>query len=67
MSKTRARVLSPNRRQMEFRASDLESLLAEGHWARRAWFYADRQHLKRFYAGFRAVEGGVGRLTIAPS
>lgn len=27
MSKTRARVLLPNRKQLEFRASDLESVL----------------------------------------
>ena len=28
-----ARVLRPNRKQLEFRASDLESLLSEGHRA----------------------------------
>lgn len=62
----RFRVLLPNRRQMEFRASDLESLLPEGHRARVAWAYVERQDLKRFYAGIRAVEGGVGRAAIAP-
>ena len=66
MGKTRARVLMPNRKQMEFRASDLESLLAEGHRARLVWAYVERQDLKGFYEGIRAVEGGVGRAAIAP-
>jgi len=32
-----ARVLMPNRAQIELRASDLESLLPEGHRARLVW------------------------------
>jgi transposase len=66
MTKTRARVLMPNRGQMELRASDLESLLAEGHRARLVWVYVERQDLKRFYADIRVLEGGVGRAAIAP-
>ncbi len=66
MTKTRARVLLPNRGQMEFRASDLESLLAEGHRARLVWAYVERQDLGRFYATVRVAEGGVGRAAIAP-
>lgn len=66
MNKTRARVLMPNRKQMELRASDLESLLPEGHRARLVWAYVERQDLKGFYRGIRAVEGGVGRAAIAP-
>lgn len=66
MSESRARVLSPNRKQMEFRASDLESLLGEGHRARLVWAYVERQDLKAFYAGIRAIEGSVGRPAIAP-
>ena len=66
MSETRARVLMPNRTQLEFRASDLESLLPEGHRARLVWAYVERQDLKGFYRGIRAVEGGVGRAAIAP-
>jgi len=66
MTNTQARVLLPNRKQMEFRASDLESLLPEGHRARLVWAYVERQDLKRFYAGIRAVEGSVGRSAIAP-
>lgn len=66
MEKTRARVLMPNRDQLELRASDLESLLPEGHRARLVWAYVERQDLKGFYRGIRAVEGGVGRAAIAP-
>ena len=43
MNKTRARVLMPHRKQMEFRASDLESLLPEGHRARLVWAYVERK------------------------
>jgi transposase len=51
---------------MEFRASDLDSVLPEGHRARLVWAYVERQDLTRFYAGIRAVDGGVGRAAIAP-
>lgn len=64
--KTQARVLLPKRGQMEFRASDLDSVLPEGHRARLVWAYVERQDLTRFYAGIRAVDGGVGRAAIAP-
>jgi transposase len=60
------RVLMPNRRQMELRASDLESLLPEGHRARIVWGYVERQNLEGLYAGIKAVDGGVGRCAIAP-
>ena len=49
------RVLMPNRGQMEFHASDLESLLPEGHRARIVWGYVERQNLEGLYAGIRAV------------
>jgi hypothetical protein len=45
---------------MKFRASGLELLLAEGHRARLVGGYVERQNLKRFYEGIRAVEGGAG-------
>ena len=60
------RVLLPNRSQMEFHASDLESLLPEGHRARIVWGYVERQSLGGLYARIKAVEGGVGRPAIAP-
>ncbi len=61
-----ARVLMPNRAQIELRAVDLESLLPEGHRARIVWAYVERADLSRIYAGIKAVEGGSGRTPIAP-
>lgn len=61
-----ARVQKPNRKQLELRPSDLESLLPEGHRARIVWGYVERQDLTGLYAGIKAVEGGVGRTAIAP-
>ena len=61
-----ARVLRPNRAQIELRPCDLESLLAEGHRARIVWAYVEQADLSRMYEGIRAVEGGVGRAAIAP-
>ena len=56
----------PNRKQLELRPSDLESLLPEGHRARIVWGYVERQDLTGLYARIKAVEGGVGRAAIAP-
>ena len=61
-----ARVLRPNRRQLELRPCDLESLLPEGHRARLVWGYVERQDLSRFYEPVKVREGGVGRSAIAP-
>lgn len=61
-----ARVLMPNRAQIELRASDLESLLPEGHRARVVWAYVEQADLSRMYAGIKALEGGSGRTPIAP-
>ena len=60
------RVLMPNRAQVELRASDLDSLLPEGHRARLVWAYVMQADLGRMYAGIKAVEGGCGRTPIAP-
>ena len=61
-----ARVQKPNRKQLELRPSDLESLLPEEHRARMVWGYVERQDLTGLYASIKAVEGGVGRAAIAP-
>ena len=61
-----ARVRLPNRAQLELRASDLDSLLPEGHRARLVWAWVEQADLSRMYAGIRAVEGGSGRTAIAP-
>ena len=60
------RVKMPNRAQMELRASDLESLLPEGHRARLVWDYVMGLELSAFYAPLKVVEGGVGRAATAP-
>ena len=64
--KARARVVMPNRLQMEFGPSDLESLLPEGHRARIVWGYVERCDLSALYEPIKAVEGGAGRTAIAP-
>ena len=61
-----ARVLMPNRMQLELRPCDLESLLPEGHRARLVWAWVERADLSGMYAAIRAVEGGSGRTPIAP-
>jgi transposase len=62
----RARVILPNREQLELRPMDLESLLPEGHRARLVWAWVERQDLGGMYAAIKVREGGVGRSAIAP-
>jgi transposase len=62
----RARVIRPNRRQVELRPMDLESLLAEGHRARLVWAWVEQQDLSAMYEVLKVREGGVGRSAIAP-
>ena len=66
LPKALARVLMPNRTQLEWRASELESRLPPGHRARLVWGYVERQDLEGLYAGIKVTEGGVGRAAIAP-
>lgn len=62
----RARVILPNRAQIELRPMDLESLLPQGHRARLVWAWVQRQDLSAMYAAIQVREGGVGRSAIAP-
>ena len=62
----RARVVMPNRDQVELRPMDLESLLPAGHRARLVWVWVTRQDLSGMYAKIKVREGGVGRSAIAP-
>jgi len=62
----RPRVLQPNRRQIELRASDLESLLGEGHRARLVWGYVERQDLSRLIDAIKARGSNAGRSAIDP-
>lgn len=61
-----ARVILPNRSQVELRPMDLQSLLPEGHRARLVWAWVERQDLSALYARIKVREGGVGRSAIAP-
>jgi hypothetical protein len=62
----RARVVRPNRSQIELRPMDLESLLPAGHRARPVWAWVERQDLSAMYAAIKVRDGGVGRSAIAP-
>lgn len=62
----RARVIRPNREQVELRPMDLQSLLPEGHRARLVWAWVERQDLSAMYEAIKVREGGVGRSAIAP-
>jgi transposase len=61
------RVLQPNRRQVEMRACDLESLLADDHRARLVWGYVERQDLSVLLDAIKARGAAPGRAAIAPS
>ena len=60
------RVLEPNRAQVELRASDLESLLAEDHRARLVWGYVERQDLSALFDAIKARGAVPGRRAIDP-
>ena len=60
------RLLQPNRKQIELRASDLESLLPEDHRARLVWGYVERQDLSRLTEAIKARGSTAGRSAIDP-
>ena len=60
------RMLEPNRSQVELRASDLESLLAEDHRARLVWGYVVRQDLSKLIEAIKARGSNAGRAAIDP-
>lgn len=60
------RLLEPNRRQIEMRASDLESLLAADHRARLVWGYVVRQDLSKLFDAVKARGSHAGRAAIDP-
>ncbi|EWS64600.1 hypothetical protein Y695_02153 [Hydrogenophaga sp. T4] len=49
------RLLQPNRSQIELRASDLESLLAQAHRARLVWGYVMHQDLSKLIEAIKHV------------
>jgi transposase len=60
------RLLQPNRTQVELRASDLESLLAEDHRARLVWGYVVHQDLSKLFEAVKARGSNAGRAAIDP-
>ena len=60
------RLRQPNRSQVELRASDLESLLAEDHRARLVWGYVICQDLSRLFDAIKARGSSAGRAAIDP-
>jgi len=60
------RLLQPNRLQIELRASDLESLLAQDHRARLVWGYVVHQDLSRLFDAVKARGSNAGRAAIDP-
>jgi transposase len=60
------RLLEPNRAQLELRASDLESLLAEDHRARLVWGYVVHQDLSGLLEAVKARGSEPGRAAIDP-
>jgi transposase len=60
------RMLEPNRSQVELRASDLESLLAEDHLARWVWGYVVVQDMSLLFDSIKARGSNAGRAAINP-
>jgi hypothetical protein len=60
------RLFEPNRRQIEMRASDLESLLGADHRARLVWGYVVRQDLSKLFDSVKARGSNAGRAAINP-
>jgi transposase len=60
------RLMEANRLQVELRASDLESLLAEDHRARLVWGYVVKQDLSRLFDAIKARGSNPGRAAIDP-
>ena len=61
------RLVVPNRRQIELRPQDLESLLPPCHRARAVWAVVERLDLSRFYAPIKARGSRAGRAATDPS
>ena len=61
-----ARVVRPNRQQLQWAPRDLDAALAQDHPARAIWDMLERLDLSRFYGSVRAFLDGPGRPTTDP-
>jgi transposase len=61
-----ARVVSPQREQLEWRQFDLEGLIAEDHVARVLWGAVETLDLSEFYDSIAARESMLGRPMLDP-
>lgn len=62
-----ARVMTPQRDQVELRAVDLEALLAADHPARSVWAFVQGLDLSALYGQIKSVQGGRGAPAIDPA
>ncbi len=62
-----ARVMSPQRNQVELRPVDLESMLAHDHHARTVWAFVQAMDLAPLYARIKSVAGRGGAPAIDPA
>ena len=67
METPRARVLTANRAQLEWRPVDLESLLPADHRARAVWAFVQSLDLSPWYQRIEAVEGAPGHPATDPA
>ena len=61
-----ARVLKPNRQQLQWLPRDLDGALAEGHPARAIWGVLEQMDLSRFYGAIKATLDRPGRSATDP-
>jgi len=61
-----ARVLRPNRQQLQWAPRDLEATLPQEHPARAIWDFLEKLNLDAFYGSIKAVLDGPGRPTTDP-
>ena len=61
-----ARVLQPNRQQLQFLPRDLDAALAEDHSARAIWGLLEKLDLSAFYGSIKATLDRPGRPTTDP-
>lgn len=62
-----ARVLYPQRHQVELRPVDLDALLAADHPGRTVWAFVQSMDLSTLYAAIKSREGGRGAPAIDPA